>query len=221
MDAAHWDAAYGRLGTHGVSWYRADERASLDLLARVPQVPRSAIDVGGGAAGLAATLLRAGIADVAVLDISGHALAAARTEHGGPSGPVDWIEADVRDWRPERTWDLWHDRAVFHFMADEADRAGYRRALAAALGRGGHVIAAAFAPDGPDRCSGLPVCRYGPHDLVAALGADLVMIAAAREVHVTPSGSEQPFTWVLARRRGDGRPPPRPRGTAAVPIRRS
>lgn len=201
MDAAHWDEAYGRLGTTGVSWFRAHPEASLDLIAAIREVPASAIDVGGGGAGpLPGAMLAAGIADVAVLDISPTALDAARAALGTRAADVRWITADIRDWQPDRTWDLWHDRAVFHFMVADADRVAYRRALAAALAPGGHVIAAAFAPDGPEQCSRLPVRRYTGRDLVAEMGDDLALIDERREMHVTPSGAQQAFTWILARR---------------------
>lgn len=200
MDAAHWDEAYGRLGATGVSWFRAAERASLDLIGAMPAPPRSVIDVGGGASALAASLRTSGVPRVSVLDISAEALRMAREEAGDAGPAIEWITADIRRWAPAATWDLWHDRAVFHFMVTEDDRVAYRRALAAAVPPDGHVIAAAFAPDGPGQCSGLPVHRYGPAELVRALGCDLTLVTARAEVHVTPSGNHQPFTWVLAKR---------------------
>ena len=208
MDAAHWDEAYGRLGASGVSWFREHAEPSLALLSQVGDQVGSVIDVGGGASPLAAALLDRGIPDVAVLDISPTALDAARAALGGRAEQVQWITADLRTWQPERTWDLWHDRAVFHFMVTDAERDAYRRALASAIAPGGHVIAATFAPDGPEQCSRLPVRRYGADELVAALGNGFVLLDERREVHVTPAGAEQPFTWVLARRApGPGRRP--------------
>lgn len=200
MDAAHWDEAYARLGATGVSWFRAEEGTSLDLMRSVPTPPGSVLDVGGGASGLAASLHALGVPRVSVLDLSERALDMARGQAGEAAGAIEWITTDIRSWVPAGTWDLWHDRAVFHFMVTEADRAGYRRALAAAVPPGGHVIVATFAPDGPEQCSRLPVQRYAAHDLVAALGDDLALVTAQAEVHVTPSGNEQPFTWVLAKR---------------------
>lgn len=200
MDAAHWDEAYGRLGPEGVSWFRDDAGPTLALLDEEGHMPRAVIDVGGGVSPLARALVARGLADLTVLDISGVALTAARDALGPAAADVTWITADVRNWEPARTWDLWHDRAVFHFMVSEDDRAAYRRALAAALAPGGLVIAATFAPDGPAQCSRLPVRRYDASGLVAALGTDLALVAQRREVHVTPSGTRQPFTWVLARR---------------------
>lgn len=200
MDAAHWDEAYARLGARGVSWFHAEERTSLDLIASMPTPPESVIDVGGGASGLAAALAGSGVARVSVLDISAEALRLARDSAGRAAGAIEWITADIRAWTPAATWDLWHDRAVFHFMVTEDDRRAYRRALSTAVPRGGYVVAAAFAPDGPDQCSRLPVQRYAAAELVRALGDDLMLVASRDEVHMTPSGTEQPFTWVLARR---------------------
>jgi len=200
MDAAHWDDAYGRLGAEGVSWFHPEERTSLDLIGAMPTPPGSMIDVGGGASALAASLAGAGVDRVCVLDISQEALRMARERAGQAARAIEWVTADIRSWTPAGMWDLWHDRAVFHFMVTEDDRRAYRRALAAAVPPGGHVIAAAFAPHGPARCSGLAVQRYGAGDLVPALGSDLRLVVAREEVHVTPSGNDQPFTWVLARR---------------------
>lgn len=200
MDRAHWDEAYGRLGESGVSWYRGDAGPTPSLLDLLPAPPRSVVDVGGGASVVVDALLARGIPDVAVVDLSPDAMQMSRERLGASAARVEWIVADLRDWTPRRTWDVWHDRAVFHFMVTEDDRAAYSRALRAAVPVGGHVIVATFAPEGPERCSRLPVVRYGTDDLVQALDADLTLVAARAEVHVTPSGTAQPFTWVLARR---------------------
>lgn len=201
-DAAHWDDAYGRLGTEGVSWYRVQQQPSLDLLEAIGAPPSSVADIGGGASTLVDQLLDRGVADITVTDISQNGLDAARTRLGPRGASVNWVLGDVRAWHPGRTFDVWHDRAVFHFMVTPDDRVAYRRALAEGLAPGGHAICATFAADGPDECSRLPVERYGPDALVAALGDGLELVAHRREVHVTPSGREQPFTWVLARRHG-------------------
>ena len=109
------------------------------------------------------------------------------------------VEADLLEWAPDRRYELWHDRAVLHFLVDEDDRDRYRATLSDALAPGGHVIVATFADDGPEMCSGLPVRRYAAEDLVAALGAGFELVEKRREVHVTPRGASQPFTWVAAR----------------------
>ena len=121
----------------------------------------------------------------------------ARRLEGNPA--VTWEQADILAWRPGRRYDLWHDRAVFHFLVDPVEREGYLRALHRALAPGGHVVLATFAPDGPQQCSGLPVARYSPQDLLAALGSGFAEVASTREAHSTPAGGLQPFTWVVAR----------------------
>jgi len=112
---------------------------------------------------------------------------------------VRCVRADLLEWEPDRRYELWHDRAVFHFLVDEHDRDRYRATLADALAPGGRVIVATFADDGPEMCSGLPVRRYTAEDLVAALGEGFELVETRREVHLTPRGASQPFTWVAAR----------------------
>ena len=109
------------------------------------------------------------------------------------------VRADLLEWEPDRRYELWHDRAVFHFLVEERDRDRYIATLSDALAPGGHVIVATFADDGPEMCSGLPVRRYPAEDLAAALGEDFELVETRREVHVTPRGTQQPFTWVAAR----------------------
>lgn len=109
------------------------------------------------------------------------------------------VHADVLEWSPDRAFGLWHDRAVFHFLVDESDRRRYLEALRRSLEPGGAVVVGAFAPDGPDRCSGLPVERYSADDLVELLGSDFEVVAVRREEHVTPRGAIQPFTWLAGR----------------------
>jgi SAM-dependent methyltransferase len=158
------------------------------------------IDVGGGASVLVDGLLEAGFTDVTVLDLSGAALAASRARLGRSAGSVRWIEADItRADLPPRSFDLWHDRAVFHFLTDRADRQAYLRVLRHALRPGASVVIATFAEDGPERCSGLPVRRYAPSQLHAELGDDFEWLASEREEHVTPGGVLQQFQYSLFR----------------------
>jgi SAM-dependent methyltransferase len=174
---------------------------SLRLIAGTG-VSRSApvIDVGGGASVLVDGLLEAGFTDVTVLDLSGAALASSRARLGARASSVQWTEADVtRADLPPRSFDLWHDRAVFHFLTDRADRLAYLRVLRHALRPGGHVVIATFAEDGPERCSGLPVRRYAPAQLHAELGSDFELLASEREAHVTPAGAVQRFQYSLFR----------------------
>jgi trans-aconitate methyltransferase len=199
---AHWDERYASIGERDVSWFEAEPAASLELLGAVGVAPaRSVIDVGGGASSLVDHLLARGHRDLTVLDLSAVALAAARQRLHDPDG-VTWVEADVTTWRPSRTWNAWHDRAVLHFMTDDDDRDAYLAALRRAVEPGGAVVIGTFAEDGPTHCSALPVRRYAPDELVELLrDVDLDVVEQRRQVHRTPGGAEQPFTWVAGRRR--------------------
>lgn len=198
----HWDAKYASTGSSQLSWYQASPERSRSLLGRCGVLrDHSIIDVGGGASGLAAGLVDDGWTDVTVLDVSARALEAARQRCTDPDR-VHWINADLLRWTPQRRYDVWHDRAVFHFLVDGPDVVRYREVLRAALPVGGVAVVATFAADGPTHCSGLPVRRYDADELVAVLGAGLVPVETAREAHVTPGGAVQPFTWVALRREG-------------------
>jgi trans-aconitate methyltransferase len=159
------------------------------------------IDIGGGASVLADELLDAGFADVSVLDIAGQGLTASKSRLGDHAREVHWIVSDVLTWTPPRTYGLWHDRAVFHFLTEPEDRAKYRSVLQRAVRPGGAVIMATFAPEGPERCSGLPVQRWSAEGLAAELGAEFELVQSAREEHETPMGAVQAFTWCRFKRR--------------------
>jgi trans-aconitate methyltransferase len=199
--AHRWDETYAARGADRVSWYQADAAISLELVEAIGVEPDAAvIDIGGGASPLAAQLVERGYSEVSVLDISAEALAEAqRRAADGP--PIQWLHEDLLAWRPERRYDVWHDRALLHFLVAPADRDRYLETLFAALRPHGSVIISAFAPDAPDRCSGLPVTRYAASDLTVLLGADFQVVATRREEHLTPAGRIQPFTWIAARRR--------------------
>ncbi|MDE1885705.1 MAG: class I SAM-dependent methyltransferase, partial [Xanthomonadaceae bacterium] len=177
-------------------------RISLDLIAAT-KLPLDApiIDVGGGASVLVDCLLGLGHTALTVLDVSAAALAHARARLGTDASKACWIEADVREFAPAQRYDLWHDRAVFHFLTDPADRAAYMAALRRSLNPRGHVVMATFALDGPARCSGLDVAHYDAASLHAEFGADFDMLESRREMHLTPVGAEQRFTWVHLRLR--------------------
>jgi 2-polyprenyl-3-methyl-5-hydroxy-6-metoxy-1,4-benzoquinol methylase len=198
----HWDAKYASTAVSDVSWFQASPEQSRRLLAGCG-VGRhhSVLDVGGGASSLAETLIEDGWTDVTVLDVSSEALAAARARCAEPER-IQWLNEDLLQWTPDRAYDVWHDRAVFHFLVEESDVATYRQKLRAALVPGGIVVVATFAAGGPTQCSGLPVHRYAADELVEALGAGLTPVETAREEHRTPSGAVQPFTWVALRRDG-------------------
>ena len=158
----------------------------------------SVIDVGGGQSTLARDLLAAGYRDVTVLDISEAALAGARTELGADADRIHWIAGDVTEAPlPAATYDIWHDRAVFHFLVSPSQREAYTRQAARALKTGGHLILSAFALNGPERCSGLDVVRYSAASLGAELGAGFRLVESVEERHRTPGGGEQPFVYCL------------------------
>jgi SAM-dependent methyltransferase len=200
----HWDGVYRGQDTH--SWDQLRPTVALELLDAVG-LPADAgvIDVGGGDGALISALLDRGHTDLTVLDVSPAALAAGRARAGRRAESVRWLAADVRRWRPDRTFDLWHDRAVFHFLVDPADRNGYGQAMRAGTAPGALAVLGTFAADGPPRCSGLPVSRYDRDHLVEAVRAasdlEWALLLSAREDHSTPSGALQPFTWVALRRR--------------------
>ena len=201
-EADRWDAIYAEHGPEGVSWAQRVPRESLDAIATVDP-PRDAaiLDLGGGASDLAGNLIDLGYQDVTVLDVSATALRLAAKRLGDRAGEVKRVHADVRSWEPKVRYDIWHDRAVFHFMVSEEDRNRYRRALRAGLSPGGHMIVQAFALDGPDQCSGRQVCRYDPFRLRDALGGQLTLNAYGWSRHLTPNDSPQEFVWVLLRDR--------------------
>jgi SAM-dependent methyltransferase len=201
--AGHWEDVYGAGGAH--SWDQGEPTVTLRLLEAAAVRPGAAVvDVGGGDGALAAALLARGFADLTVLDIAEHGLAAGRDRIGPAAEQVAWVVADVRTWRPERPFDVWHDRAVFHFLVDPVDRTGYGEALRLGTLAGSLAVVGTFAAHGPSSCSGLPVARYDPDRLrdavAAASGVDWQMQASTAEEHRTPAGAVQPFTWVVLHR---------------------
>jgi trans-aconitate methyltransferase len=199
--ARRWDKTYATRDADRLSWYQLKAAMSLELVDVLGVEPDAAIiDIGGGASPLATQLVAGGFCDVSVLDISAEALAEAR-RRAGVGAPIHLLHADLLVWRPERRYDVWHDRALLHFLVASADRDRYLETLFAALRRHGSVIIGAFAPDAPDRCSGLPVRRYSAPELAAFLGGGFELIATRREEHVTPAGAIQPFTWIASRKR--------------------
>ena len=196
----HWTQVYEEKDVTGVSWYQPEPAPSLRALDRFgPQPSSSFIDVGGGASTLVDALLDRGWQDITVLDIAASALEAAKARLGRSAERVTWEVADITEWHPIRRYDVWHDRAVFHFLIQPEQRGAYRKALAAGLAPGGLVIIATFALDGPERCSGLPVERYDADKLAAELGPSVRLIEAWRDEHVTPAGAKQSFNWCAFR----------------------
>ncbi len=199
---AHWDGVYGARTEAELSWHQDDPAISFALMNKAGlNSATSVIDIGGGTSRIVDRLLAAGLCDVSVLDLSENALLAARQRLGPDSDKVTWITADVTRWRAPRTYDLWHDRAVFHFLTGSEDRAAYLRRLEKSLSPAGHAIIATFALDGPEKCSGLPVVRYSPDTLAATLGEGFERVAHQHHEHRTPWGSPQAFQYSLFRKR--------------------
>ncbi len=202
--ARHWDAAYEERGTEGVSWYQAVPVVSLELVdALAIPTDTAVVDIGGGASLLATALVGRGFTDVTVLDVSSSALEASRQQADGAG--ISMLQADVLTWHPARAYDVWHDRATFHFFVTEEERDAYLRTLRSAITPAGFVILATFALDAPPTCSGLPVVRYSEDHLVEILGDTFDVLETCREEHTTPRGALQPFTWIGGRFRADNR----------------
>jgi trans-aconitate methyltransferase len=198
---AYWQKVFVDKPLEKMSWYQDVPNPSLGLVAALaPSQTSPIIDIGGGGSLLADHLIKNGFTDVSVLDLSSTALAKARARI--PGSALRLITADVTSWSPARRYEVWHDRATFHFLVTDADRAAYVTRLSDALQPGGHVVVGTFAPDGPETCSNLPVQRYDAASLADALGSELSVVHAERHLHRTPAGQEQPFQFVVLRRRG-------------------
>jgi len=196
--ATHWNTVYDTKGEDGVSWYQSEPTMTRELLAATGvSRDRAVIDLGGGASVVVDHLLANSFTDISVLDVSRVALDRTQARLGSDAERVHWLHRDIFDWAPERRYDLWHDRAVFHFLTDQDERRAYAKTLRAGLACEGVAILATFAADGPTHCSGLPVVRYAPEALAAEFAPDLELVTSRREEHLTPAGLIQPFTWVL------------------------
>lgn len=194
--ADHWEKVYRSKSENEVSWFEDEPRISLELI-RTAELPLDApiIDVGGGESRLVDRLLALGHTDLSVLDISAKALDVASARIGKSASKVDWIAADVTLWKPARQWRLWHDRAVFHFLTEADDRRAYVNAMRQALTADAHVIIATFAPNGPERCSGLPVLRHDAQSLARELGPEFTLAETRSHEHRTPGGTVQRFQY--------------------------
>lgn len=204
---AHWEKVYTSRDETAVSWFQDNPAPSLDLIERMSRrkdvdiKDTDIIDIGGGASRLVDHLLAHGFRRLAVLDISQAALDLACLRIGRRASEVQWIAADVTNWTPSRRFDIWHDRAAFHFLVDPQDRAAYIARLKQALRVGGHVIIATFASDGPETCSGLPVNRYDAEGLARELGGAFTLVESLRHDHSTPGNATQRFQFAVFCRR--------------------
>ena len=198
----HWEHVYSTKKTESVSWFQEHAEQSMRLI-RGTGVPYSAgiIDVGGGASTLVDDLLRSGYRAVSVLDLAAAALSVAKARLGERASEVQWTEGDItKVLLPVHAFDVWHDRAVFHFLTSKEDRAAYVDTVLRSVKPGGHVIVATFAEDGPIQCSGLPVMRYGPSELHAEFGSPFSLVQHEREEHHTPFGTVQKFVYCYCRK---------------------
>lgn len=200
-DTEHWDGRFRSTTEADRSWSQPVPGDSLHFIdVAAPGTSDAIVDVGGGASRLVDALIERGHRDLTVVDLSQVALDEAAARLGRAATDVSWVAADVTTWEPGRTFDLWHDRAVFHFLTDTAEQQAYVTTATSAIVSGGHIVLATFAPDGPEQCSGLDVRRWSTDELVERFPAFDPVMAERRE-HVTPWGAVQPFSWVVLRHR--------------------
>lgn len=198
---AHWNHVYETKPPDTVSWFQRSPDRSLEYIRKLTGRAARIIDIGGGASGLVDSLLNAGYERPLVLDVSAAALAHTQQRLGSRVDLVEWIVSDVIGVAELPPVDLWHDRAVLHFLADPVDQAAYADLARRTVRSGGHLVIATFALDGPEKCSGLPVQRHDGASLSQLLGGGFELVEESREVHVTPGGSEQRFQWGVFQRR--------------------
>jgi 2-polyprenyl-3-methyl-5-hydroxy-6-metoxy-1,4-benzoquinol methylase len=198
---AHWENVYTTKAEDEVSWFQEDPAMSLDLI-HASGVNRddAIIDIGGGSSRLVDALVEEGYRAITVLDLSEKALNTAKKRLGPRASQVEWIAADIATWERDGVYDLWHDRAAFHFLTEPSDREAYVERLTKALRHGGHAIISTFALDGPERCSGLPVIRYDAESLGKTLGPSFELVETRNHEHHTPMGRVQRFQFSHFRR---------------------
>ena len=197
----HWERIYGTKAPEAVSWYRPHLEISLKLIERAASdFSASIIDVGGGESTLVDDLLAHGYKNVTVLDVSQTAIDVSTKRLGEASERVKWLVADITKAElAHRAYDVWHDRAVFHFLTAEEARTAYVRQVAKAVRSGGHVIVSTFGPEGPTKCSGLDVVRYDAESLHEEFGVRFNLLGSSKEQHRTPFGTIQQFLYCLCR----------------------
>ena len=201
MDSkVHWDSVYTTRAETEVSWYQGDPQLSMDLIRSISLNEDRVIDVGGGASVLVDKLLDAGYKSVTVLDISAAGLECTKARLGPAADTVNWIVADITTLDELGIYDVWHDRAVFHFLTDAADREKYVTLARNSLRPGGHVVIGTFGPNGPTRCSGLDVCRYDADTLSGEFAPGFELIRSTVDLHITPGGKTQEFVFCVLQR---------------------
>jgi 2-polyprenyl-3-methyl-5-hydroxy-6-metoxy-1,4-benzoquinol methylase len=197
----HWNNIYREKAPDAVSWYRPHLETSLALIENAaPARDASIIDVGGGESTLVDDLLARGYQGVTVLDVSQTAIDFTKKRLGAAAERVHWLAADIANCElPKHAYDVWHDRAVFHFLTAPDQRAAYVRQVARAVKPGGHVLVSTFGPEGPTKCSGLEIVRYDAQSLHAEFGARFHLVESFKELHNTPFGTTQQFLYCLCR----------------------
>ncbi len=195
----HWDTVYSGGPTEERGWYEPAP-STLDLVFRHSDPTDGVIDIGAGDSALPPMLLAEGYKDITMLDVSDVALERSRRRLGGQGPSLIWLRADVTDWEPNRTWDVWHDRAVFHFLIDEADRKAYVNVARSALVPGGRLIVATFSPEGPDRCARLPVRRYSVEELIAEFSPGFEPLEVVDIEPASTIGDRRPYVAAVVRR---------------------
>ena len=198
---SHWQQVYLSKSEQQVSWSQPDPQPSLGLIEKFSGgTAASIVDIGGGASRLVDALVQGGFGEITVLDLSEAALQAAKERLGSAGASIRWVAADVTSWQPPHPFDIWHDRAAFHFLVEEKDRKAYIERLSSGVKAGGHAIIATFAPDGPEKCSGLPVQRYDAESLGKAIGSGFELVEHQAHRHVTPWGAPPSFQFSVLRR---------------------
>ena len=198
--AEHWDNVLRTKPRNDVSWFEAEPTTSLELVESVTSPSASVIDVGAGTADLARRLINDGYADITVLDISAIAINSMAASLTDADHTPDFVVADVTKWVPGRTYDVWHDRAVFHFMVTDELRNGYKSTLTHAVDPGGFAIIGTFAEDGPEQCSGITVAKQSAESIAHFFEAEFDLVQSFNRIHRTPHGADQHFVWVILRR---------------------
>lgn len=194
----HWDNAYEG-GEDSSSWFQESGGQSAAMITMHASPSDSVIDVGGGASRLVDDLVRSGFTNISVIDLSDAGMALARDRLGSVATRISWTVADVLTWEPTQQFEVWHDRAVLHFLTEPDQQSAYMKTLRKGVGPGALVVIGVFAEDGPDRCSGLPVRRFSQAELSNLLGPDFKVVLQERVEHTTPGGKSQPFNWIAAR----------------------
>lgn len=198
----HWENVYGTNADHQVSWYQEVPETSINLIKELNLNKEAAIiDVGGGNSNLTAHLLKQGFNDLTVLDISAKALERTRGKMGSEAARVNWIVSDVLAFEPERKYDLWHDRATFHFLTRADDVAGYIARVCQAIKPGGYLVLGTFSKSGPEKCSGLNITQYSADELQQLFGEHFTMVNSLDAVHQTPFNTEQEFVFAVFRKK--------------------